>query len=113
MAIFLTPCTIIKVSKYDLFGAEVKGERKRATCAVVKLLESAARTTVRVDSGATRGGAEERHADAVLLFSPKSYIGMGDIVEMSEGQKLKVIQLHRRYSATGSFDHFEVECKIG
>lgn len=114
MVIFGVKCVVTKQGGHDVYGEKVAGASFSEKCAVVKLTEKQFRTTVRVDSGATRGGAEESRADAVLLMNKKSKVQVEDAVEMLEEEvTLIVISKRARYNVAGKLDHYEIEARLG
>lgn len=103
-------CTITRLeSKYTLYGEQKEERSWRSMCGVVKLRMIDQQTTVRADSSASRGFAEESVADARLMFLPSSDITEGDIIEV-DGRKVKVAIVHPRFSVTGRLSHKEVDC---
>lgn len=104
-------CRVTPYVGTDVYGAPVAGATRTEKCAVVKLTQTTQHTTVRADSGATRGHADEEVADAVLLFSKQSTIGLGDHVVVS-GVSLRVASIRQRFDVMSRLDHFEVRCAI-
>lgn len=111
MVILNVPCVIVKPAGHDIYGQEVEGERKNEKCAVVKLTMTSQHSTVRVDSSATRGGADELVSDSVLLLGAKSSVRIDDIIEVA-GAKLRAKSIRLRYTVVGKVDHNEVRCEI-
>lgn len=108
MVIFGVKCVLVKQGGHDLYGEAVQGARIPEKCAVVKLEDSQQGSTVRVDSGATRGGADERRASAILLMKKTSTVALDDLIEMS-GILMRVISKRFRYTVGGKLDHFQIE----
>lgn len=77
-------------------------------CAVVFLKTMIVKTTVRSDSSATRGNAEELTAQAKVLFSPSTDVKMNDKFE-KDGVALRVVGVQPRRAVTGKLDHIEVD----
>lgn len=111
MVIYGVKCVVVKPGGYDGYGERLAGTRYPDKCAVVKLEERQQGSTVRVDSGATRGGAEEKRAEAVLLMPKTSRVAMDDVIEVC-GVKLRVIGRRMRFTVGGRLDHFQVEATI-
>ena len=111
MVIYGVKCVLIKKGGHNLYGDKVKGKRIQERCGVVKLESGRGNTTVRVDSGATRGGAEEGMAQAVLLMRPTSDVEIDDLIEI-QGIKLRVTTKRLRFSVAGRLDHFQVGATI-
>lgn len=108
-------CTITKMeSGHDIYGAVKRLSTSRSTkCGVVKLMNERRKSTVRVDSSASRGHADEILADARLLFRKNDgeFIDAGDKIEISR-LTLKVESVRERYTVYGAFDHFEVDANV-
>ena len=100
-------CTVSKDNGFNVHGQAQYGEPINAKCSVVRYKAINQKTSVRTDSSASRGRADEDVYDAVLLFSPKTNINKNDVVEIF-GEKLKVNNVERRFSALGVLDHLEV-----
>lgn len=111
MVIYGVKCVLIKRGGHNLYGDKVEGARIQERCGVVKLATGQGSTTVRVDSGATRGGAEEGNAHAVLLMRPTSKVEIDDLIEI-HGVKLRVTGKRLRFSVYGRLDHFQVEANL-
>lgn len=113
MVIFGVNCIVVKQGGHDTYGEKIAGARHPEKCAVVKLESIQTKTTVRVDSGATRGGAEESTAAAVLLLKPNSKVEIDDTIEMpGSGLVLRVMKKRFRYNVVGRLDHFQIEASI-
>lgn len=111
MAFLSVPCTVIKVRGHDIYGAEVLGSRVKERCGVVKLYKSSEFTTVRVDSGASRGAAFEGQGFAQLLLSPSTVAQINDLLFVG-GIRLRVTKKWPRFDVFGKTDHYEIECGI-
>lgn len=101
-------CTITKAGSVNVYGEEQPGLTTPARCAIVKLLGREEKTSVRADSSASRGNAQEVTADAVLLFPPNTVIGMDDKITVV-GQTLRVSGIWPRHDLRGRLDHYQVE----
>lgn len=111
MVIFGVKCVLVKKGGHDLYGEKIEGARIPEKCAVVKLETEQHGSTVRVDSGATRGGAEEYRAHAVLLMKKTSKVEVDDLIEI-HGVKLRVASKRLRFAVTGKLDHFQIEAEL-
>jgi hypothetical protein len=109
--VFSVPCSILKVTGHDLYGAEITGCKKREFCAVLELSRSAVFSTVRVDSSATRGAANESRAVAKLLLSSRTSAEIGDLIVV-HSYRLKVASKSPQFSASGKLNHYMIECDI-
>lgn len=113
MVIFGIKCVLEKGGGYDLYGGKKAGTSTPDRCAIVKLAIGQQHSTVRVDSGATRGGADELRADAVLLMPKVSKVAIDDLITIpSHNIKVRVTGIRPRHSVAGRLDHYQVEAKI-
>jgi hypothetical protein len=107
-----TPCLIYATgAKHDLYGQPKLSIRAREKCAIVKMVLAAQKTSVRADSSASRGAADEVIADAVLLFPPYTKVGVDDLIDIM-GVALKVTGKAPKVSLDGRLDHYRVSCMI-
>lgn len=105
-------CTITQASgETDLYGNTVSLPPRQAKCSIVKLNVGDQNVTVRADSSASRGAAQEIVADAMLLFPPVYGIKTDDVIDIL-GFKLKVTQVFPRHSVNGQLDHHQVEAMV-
>lgn len=111
MVIFGVKCVVIKQGGHDLYGNKIEGAKHPEKCAVVKLEKGQQNSTVRVDSGATRGGADEFRADAVLLLNKKTKAEIEDTIIVN-GVILRIIKKHHRFDVLGKLDHFQIKAAI-
>lgn len=105
-------CMITPTLGHDVHGAEQMGTAKPGRCAVVKLSALSGPTSVRTDSSASRGSAQEKTADARLLFAPGS-VSIDDQI-LILGRKLRVISIDPRVKLGrgGKVDHDQVDLLI-
>lgn len=103
-----TPCRIRKFLETDLYGQPSYGASSEAMCAVVKLDVSAMKTSVRTDSSASRGNAEERVSVGRLLFPATQQIAIGDLVNLM-GYTVEIMSVQPRLTVFGALDHFEAD----
>lgn len=107
-----TPCTIANATGHNEFGKVTLGLSKVSRCAIVKLLTSTDKTSIRTDRSASQGSADEILADARLLFLPQTNIAVDDVV-IVRGVKLQVASTLQRFNAlTETLDHIEVDLLI-
>lgn len=104
-------CTIAPHAGNDVYGKPKHGAPVKARCAMVKMAYDEKKTSVRADSSASRGNAEEIVADARLLFIKTTVIQMDDLVTVA-GYQLRVIGVFPRYTVQGRLDHWQVDCSI-
>lgn len=113
MVVFGVRCTVIKNGGHDIYGEKIEGAHYRDRCAVVKLKSISHRTTVRVDAGATRGGAEESRATAILLMPTTTRATMDDFLKVDGHATLfRITGVRHRFNVMGRLDHYEIEAEI-
>lgn len=107
------PCTIRKLTdKTDVYGQRVRDTKgKSAKCGIVRLEVGQEKTSVRVDSSATRAHADEITAQSRILFERHVDIAIGDQVEV-HGYTLEVTSVFPRYTVNGQLDHFQVDLMV-
>ena len=86
-------------------------ESRDSHCSVLKLDLAVAKSSVRVDSSASRGYAHEQVVVGRLLFSKFEKLAVGDRVDLM-GVSLKVASCMPRISVTGDLDHYQVDVTI-
>lgn len=104
-------CKVAKQDGQTPTGAKKYSAWTDAPVAIVKLEQSSNKTSVRTDSSASRGTAQEILADARLLFPTFIKLKAGDRVSIL-GFELTVVSIFPRHAVTGRFDHWEVDCNI-
>ena len=97
---------------YDNWGrptypAASQPSAERVDCSVITLDLKLDRSSVRADSSATRGRAEQIGGDAIMLFPTSVAIEELDIVKV-ENRWLEVISVFQRRNVFGDHDHDEV-----
>jgi len=105
------PCKVSVKTSNDVYGAPKFSVPVPSVCAIVKLMGKVQHSTVRADSGATRGHADELVADAVLLLSKKIQPEFDSVITL-RGMQLRVISVRHRMDVMGRLDHYEVGCSI-
>lgn len=113
------PCVIVRRTEtFDRTGrATYSMKRVKTKCDIIWAKEGSQVTTVRADSSASRGRADEEVNDARLLFHAREGIRTGDIVIIpprpSRGYPDKLVleinMIQRRIDVGGSVHHIEVE----
>jgi len=76
-------------------------------CAVVHLIGQVAKSSVRTDQSGSRGNAEEKTDQAVILFPIGVSIKTDDKFEIA-GETLRVVGIEQRFDVIGRLDHYEV-----
>jgi hypothetical protein len=97
--------------KNDVHGQPIPGRFVNERCAIVKLVISNEKSSVRADSSASRGNAMEMEATSVILLERTSQANIDDIIAVS-GVKLRIMARHQRYDVAGRFDHFEIHATM-
>lgn len=104
-------CTIAKKTGYDSWGKPTYSAPVPATCSIIKLTEARDKTSVRTDSSASRGNAEEIKSDARLLFPASTSVNKEDVVEVLTF-KLSVTSVFPRVDVPGNLDHWQVDAEL-
>jgi len=104
-------CYLTPVAGTDVYGQNTFGLRRRESCAIVKLIDESVHSSVRADSTATRGHADEFENIAKILLTKNSAVGIDSKIEI-QGQTLLVTKVHRRVGLDGQVDHIEVDCDL-
>ncbi len=96
-----------KAPKRDIHGRESFLPARPLRCAVVRLSTMVEESSVRADSSASRGAADETLLDAKILVPPQTAIGNGDVIQVA-GKLVEVAGVHPRISVLGKLDHLEI-----
>ncbi len=97
-----------------MIGRNLDGEERYADpivlpLAIVSLLSAAQKTSVRTDSSASHGMADEMASDGKILT--KTQVAVDDLVDVAGGT-FRVKGTHPRYTVFGIFDHYEVVLEL-
>jgi hypothetical protein len=103
-----TRCVVSPTRGHDVLGKELLGDSFDALCAVVKINTQHSKTSVRADSSASRGAAEEVTVAARLLFAPSVAIKKGDRVVVAD-IAVRVTEVMPRIGLDGRLDHNQVD----
>jgi hypothetical protein len=113
------PCVIIRrTESFDRTGrATYSAKRLKTKCDIIWAKEGAQITTVRADSSASRGRADEEVNDARLLFHAREQLRLGDVVEIPPRPgrgypgklSIEINLIQRRVDVSGAVHHIEVE----
>jgi hypothetical protein len=106
-----TPCTLRAPGSRDIYGKTTLGPATPALCSIVRFEIGSTKTSVRTDSSASRGNAEETTAAVRLLFPTLYPVVAGTVVEML-GQRLEITSVHPRHAVTGELDHYQVDAQV-
>lgn len=101
-------CKIEQATKRDLYGKESLSKPFFTWCSIVRLINASEQSSVRADSSASRGKADEITSQSRILFKPNESISMGDKVTVG-GLSLEVSVVHQRYDVRGRLDHLQVD----
>ncbi|MBO6507505.1 MAG: hypothetical protein JJ979_03300 [Roseibium sp.] len=93
---------------HNVYGEPAFDPPVTVQCGVVRLNHTSQKTSVRTDSSASRGAAEESVASSKILFPADLSPVIGDKFEIS-GISLRIFKIEPRYSITGVLDHWECE----
>jgi uncharacterized Zn finger protein len=96
----------LSTGETNLYGQPKPGRWITEPCTVVKLILKTEHTSVRADTSASRGNAEELLADAKVLLAAHSQAKIGDVIEL-EGALLRITGMEYRRDAMGRLDHLE------
>ena len=90
----------------NAYGEPTFAAAQSVACGVVRLERVDQKTSVRSDSSASRGNANEYVANAVVLFPAAVEPKVGDKFEI-EGLMLRITTRHPRIAVSGRLDHYE------
>jgi hypothetical protein len=107
MLITTLTCKLRKVTGMNQYAEETLGPVTTERCAPVRLRHSQAHSSVRADSTASRGAADEDQADSIVLLTPTTKAELGDQLEVAD-LKLRIVQLHPRFGMAGKLEHWEI-----
>lgn len=96
----------LSTGETNLYGRPKPGRWIAEPCTVVRLVLKTEHTSVRADTSASRGNAEELLADAKVLLAPNTRAKIGDVIEL-EGALLRITGMELRRDAMGRLDHLE------
>lgn len=100
------PAELSRKTGNNRVGEPIYGETQSLRVGVVHLIRQIAKTSVRTDSSASRGNAEEKVATAKLLLPVSARPRNGDrliVVEM----KMRIENIEPRFDVFGDLDHYE------
>lgn len=102
---------LFRASGYDNYGRPGFSDSfVQCPFASVTLKKVAQKTSVRADSSASRGAADEIVSNARILVPAYIVIEIGDEFEF-DGNRFRVMTKHVRRSVFGRVDH--IECDLG
>ena len=104
-------CQLAKRNGTDIYGQPVFLQATTVPCAVVNYSLKIAKTSVRADTSATRGHAEEEEAVVRLLFPAVVNIAIGDQVTL-DTISLKVMTAFPQSNVQGQIDHIQADLTL-
>lgn len=108
-----TYCYVYQRSdEQDAYAQFTYSQPIKTPCSVTQMDLKVAKTSVRADSSASRGRAEEEIGMARLLFLPNAVLREGDIVTI-DGNALEVMRIFQRHDVNGKVDHLQVDLRKG
>jgi len=93
--------------KNDVRGQPIPGRLVDDRCAIVKLVIENEKSSVRADSSASRGNAQEMEARSVILLPATTQARIDDIIIVF-GYKLRIMGAQPRFDVNGRLDHHEI-----
>lgn len=100
-----------KSKELDVYGESQLRFVDRIKLGMVRFADSVEKSSVRADSSASRGKAEQEEFDAVMVTPLESKVQQGDIM-LVDGVKLRVDMIHKRFGLRGRPGHLEVGASI-
>ncbi len=96
----------------DVHGRPVLGPERRCPFAIVNLEVRSQKTSVRADSSASRGAADEIASARLKILMPAFIsVKIGDIFSFGE-ETYEIVSTFSRRSVTGEIDHVECGLKV-
>jgi hypothetical protein len=103
----LNSCTITPRTGVDRYSQATLGSPRIERCSIVKAIKTSQHTTVRADSSASRGYADEFVMTNKILLLPTTIATIDSKLEVA-GVSIRIKSMHPRYDAFGILDHYEV-----
>lgn len=102
-----TTCTLYPAGgKTSVYGQAIPGAAVTEPCAIVKIAPKEAKTPVSTRVSASRAGAMEMTADAVILLGANTIARYDDVFSI-DGARFKIIGMAPQHSLDGKLDHYE------
>lgn len=102
-------CVILKNEGTNVYGLPKPGQRLNERCSIVKFIVNNEKSSVRADSSASRGNAQELEADGVFLLPTTTKADVDDLIEIGE-HRMRVKGRHGRFNTAGQLHHYEIHC---
>lgn len=106
-----TTASLLRKAGRNIHGRQSYSAPVPLPCAVVSLDERVVQTSVRADSTASRGAAEEEVLQAVILIPAKTEIAEGDVIKIL-GRNIEVEGIEPRLDIFGQLDHQQIRGNI-
>lgn len=103
--------TLRRQTGFTAQGRPIWGGETTIRVAIVTLRNSIERSSVRADSSASRGRAEETRADGVVLVPPEIAVKVSDRLHLL-GATYEITSVFPRHGLEGALGHTQVELKI-
>lgn len=104
--------SISTLKGYDVHAREIYSPRRVCPFAIVTLEIGAEKTSVRTDSSASRGSADEMTVErGKILIANYVDVKINDRFEF-EGVTYKIISKFARRSVAGLIDHYECDLEV-
>lgn len=104
--------TIAVIAGRDIHGIATFGAPKECPFAMINLNSKSEKTSVRADSSASRGSADELTSQKMKILIPVFVtVGIGDRF-VFDGVKYDIISRHPRRSVFGDLDHYECDIEV-
>lgn len=105
------PCKVHLKEDPNVYGESQVGPAIDEMCAIVRLRVESTHTTVRADSSASRGYADEFVSATLILLAPTTHARLDDMLVVM-GVPVRVKSLFPRYDVSGVLDHFEARGEL-
>lgn len=96
-----------KNARRTITGKETFGAARLIPIGIVHIKDTTVPTTVRADSSASRGAAEEHDASAKILVPPQFPVTRGDVLKV-DSSLIEITSIEPRRDVFGHVDHLEV-----
>ncbi len=104
---------------FRLIGKDVHGDKKYDTTglnfgwAPVYLRDSTQDSSVRADSSASRGRADENVVDKRIIMEKWQTPQLGDRITLDGGKPMEIKRVHERMDIVGRLHHWELDLVYG
>ena len=102
-------CLVSKLSGRDVYGQTLTAKIHRERCSIVTFDIQNLKSSVRADSSASRGAAQEEVAQVVILLTKNTVARIDDTITVA-GRTLKIASSEPRFDVNGQLDHHRITC---